>query len=73
MKEGIKFECTVGYAPEQNGVAERKNRTIVEAVRTMLAESGMSKNFWAEAANTANYVFNRIIVKNAGKSSYELM
>jgi hypothetical protein len=36
-KEGIKFQCTVGYANEQNGIAERKNRTLVEAARTVSA------------------------------------
>lgn len=42
---GIKFECTVGYAPEQNGVAERKNRTLVEAVRALLSSSSLPKRF----------------------------
>lgn len=70
--EGIKTQCTVGYAPEQNGVAERKNRTLMEAARSMLAESGLPKQFWAEAIGTANFVFNRIINRKKGKSPYEL-
>lgn len=69
--EGIKFQCTVGYAPEQNGVAERKNRTIMEAVRSMLAESGLPKSLWAEAADTANFTFNRLVNRNTKKSPYE--
>lgn len=48
-KEGIRPQCTVGYAPEQNGAAERKNRTLMEAARTMLYGSGLPKGFWAEA------------------------
>lgn len=71
-KEGIKVQCTVGYAPEQNGAAERKNRTLVEAARTMLADSGLPKTFWAEALSTANFVFNRIINKKHLKSPFEL-
>jgi transposase InsO family protein len=69
-KEGIKFQCTVGYAPQQNGIAERKNRTLVEAVRSMLSESGLPLSLWGEAVCTANYVFNRIPDKN-GKSPIE--
>lgn len=72
-KEGIKAQCTVGYAPEQNGVAERKNRTLIEGARTMLAGSELPISFWAEAINTGNYVFNRIINKRKGKCPYELM
>lgn len=70
-KEGIKFQCTVGYAPEQNGAAERKNRTLVEAVRTMLTDSGLPKTLWAEAVCTANYVFNRLVDKNTGMTPIE--
>ncbi|GJW92313.1 putative ribonuclease H-like domain-containing protein [Tanacetum coccineum] len=46
--------------PQQNGVAERKNRTLIEADRTMLADSKLPTTFWAEAVNTACYVQNRI-------------
>ena len=71
--KGIVPQCTVGYAPEQNGVAERKNRTLVEAARSMIAEAGFPKRFWAEAINTANHVINRIAVGKKGtmKSPYE--
>ena len=44
--------------PQQNGVVERKNRTLVEMTRTMLCENRLSKYFWAEAVNTACYVTN---------------
>lgn len=73
LREGIHPQCTVGYAAEQNGVAERKNRTLVEAARTMMAESNLSIRFWAEAVSTANYVFNRISRKKAEKSPYEML
>lgn len=57
--EGIILQCTVGYAPEQNGTAERMNRTLMEAARTMLVDSGLSSCFWAEAIRHACFVFNR--------------
>nr|XP_016478366.1 PREDICTED: uncharacterized protein LOC107799738 [Nicotiana tabacum] len=45
--------------PQQNGVVERKNKTLEEMVRTMLIDSGIAKNFWAEAVNIACYLVNR--------------
>lgn len=60
LKEnGIKHETSVPVNPEQNGVAERLNRTLVESVRTLLADSKLEKSFWAEALNTATYIKNR--------------
>ena len=56
---GIKRETTTPYTPKQNGVAERKNRTIMEAIRAMLHDQSLPKFLWAEAANTAVYVQNR--------------
>ena len=50
-REGIKREWTAPYNPEQNGVAKRKNRTIVEATRAMLYDQDMSKFLWVEAYN----------------------
>ncbi|GJS95525.1 ribonuclease H-like domain-containing protein [Tanacetum coccineum] len=59
--------------PQQNGVAERKNRTLIEAARTMLADSKLPTTFWAEAVNTACYVQNRVLVtKPHNKTPYEL-
>ncbi|GKA27246.1 putative ribonuclease H-like domain-containing protein, partial [Tanacetum coccineum] len=52
-QKGIKREYSVARAPQQNGVAERKNRTPIEAARTMLADSLLPIVFWAEAINTA--------------------
>ncbi|GJT60647.1 retrovirus-related pol polyprotein from transposon TNT 1-94 [Tanacetum coccineum] len=60
--------------PQQNGVAERKNRTLIEAARTMLADSLLPTVFWAEAVNTACYVLNRVLVtKPHNKTPYELI
>ncbi|GJU25265.1 putative ribonuclease H-like domain-containing protein [Tanacetum coccineum] len=54
-------EIFVARTPEQNGVATRKNRTLIEAARTMLADSKLSTTFWAEAVNTACYVKNKTV------------
>lgn len=55
---GIVLHVTTPYAHAQNGVAERANRTIMEGVRCVLAESGLPKNLWAEAASTQVYTRN---------------
>nr|GEY60048.1 hypothetical protein [Tanacetum cinerariifolium] len=72
--KGIKREFSVPRTPQQNGLAERKNRTLIEAARTMLADSLLPIPFWAEAVNTACYVQNRVLViKPHNKTSYELL
>ncbi|GJU81677.1 ribonuclease H-like domain-containing protein [Tanacetum coccineum] len=71
--KGIKREFSVARTLQQNGVAERKNRTLIEAARTMLADSKLLTTFWAEAVNTACYVQNRVLViKPHNKTPYEL-
>ncbi|GJS33859.1 putative ribonuclease H-like domain-containing protein [Tanacetum coccineum] len=73
-KKGIKREFSVARTLQQNGVAERKNRTLIEAARTMLADSLLPIPFWAEAVNTACYVLNRVLVtKPQNKTPYELL
>ncbi|GJU17108.1 putative ribonuclease H-like domain-containing protein [Tanacetum coccineum] len=70
-KKGIKREFSVARTPQQNRVAKRKNRTLIEAARTMLADSKLPTTFWAEA--TAFYVQNRVlVVKPHIKTPYEL-
>ncbi|GJR94222.1 retrovirus-related pol polyprotein from transposon TNT 1-94 [Tanacetum coccineum] len=59
--------------PQQNRVAYRRNRSLIETARTMLADSRLPTTFWAEAVNTACYVQNRVlVVKPLNKSPYEL-
>ncbi|GJZ22640.1 ribonuclease H-like domain-containing protein [Tanacetum coccineum] len=71
--KGIKREFSVARTPQQNGVAERKNRTLIEAARTMQANSKSPITFWAEVVNTACYVQNRVLVINPhNKTPYEL-
>ncbi|GKD49408.1 putative ribonuclease H-like domain-containing protein [Tanacetum coccineum] len=70
---GIKREFSVARTPQQNGVAERKNRTLIEAARTMLADLKLPTTFWAKAVNPACYVQNRVLViKPYNKTPYEL-
>ncbi|GKE33013.1 retrovirus-related pol polyprotein from transposon TNT 1-94, partial [Tanacetum coccineum] len=70
----IKREYSNARTPQQNGVAERKNRTLIEAARTMLADSFLPNTFWAEAVSTACYVLNRVLVtKPHNKTPYELL
>lgn len=56
---GIQRETTAPYTPEQNGKAERDNRTIIESARTIMHVKGLPLQLWAEASNTAVYLLNR--------------
>jgi transposase InsO family protein len=58
-KHGIKRQLTAAYTPQQNGVSERKNRTLMNMVRCMIAGRNVPKEFWPEAVKWANYVVNR--------------
>ena len=70
--EGIHHECTNPKTPEQNGVAERLNRTLVESARSMLLDAKLSHIFWAEAISTATYLRNRCPTKAIdGMTPYE--
>nr|GEV09308.1 hypothetical protein [Tanacetum cinerariifolium] len=72
--KGIKREFSVARTLQQNRVAERKNRTLIEAARNILACSLLPILFWAEAVNTACYVQNRVLVtKPHNKTPYELL
>ncbi|XP_073153344.1 uncharacterized protein [Henckelia pumila] len=71
-QEGIRRQLTARYTPQQNGVAERKNRIIVEMARSMLKAKGLPNTFWAEAVNTVVYILNKSPTKaNPSKTSYE--
>ncbi|KAJ9561761.1 LOW QUALITY PROTEIN: hypothetical protein OSB04_006921 [Centaurea solstitialis] len=71
---GIKHTFAAVRTPQQNGVVERRNRTLVEAARTMLAYSKLPMFLWPEAVDTACYTQNRSIVNNRfGKTPYELI
>jgi transposase InsO family protein len=74
VEEGIKHEFSSPYTPQQNGVVERKNRTLLDIARTMLDEYKTPDQFWAEAINTACYSINRLYLHRIlKKTSYELL
>jgi transposase InsO family protein len=69
----IEHQFSSPYVPQQNGVVERKNRTLVEMARTMLDEFSTPRKFWAEAISTTSYVSNRVFLRfKIGKTPYEL-
>ncbi|GKA96912.1 putative ribonuclease H-like domain-containing protein [Tanacetum coccineum] len=71
--KGIKREFSIARTLQQNGVAERKNRILIKAARTMLADSKLPTTFWVEAVNIACYVQNRVLViKPHNKTPYKL-
>jgi hypothetical protein len=70
--KGILHQPTMPYTPEQNGKAERLNRTLIEKVRAMLVEAGLSKQLWAEALLTANKIRNRSPASGKDKTPWEL-
>ncbi|GJR42649.1 retrovirus-related pol polyprotein from transposon TNT 1-94 [Tanacetum coccineum] len=73
-EEGIEHQTSTPRTPEQNGVVERQNHTLVEAARTMLSASKLPLSFWAEAVATACYTQNRsIIISTHGKIAYHII
>jgi transposase InsO family protein len=71
---GLEHQISSLYTPSQNGVVERKNRTLCEMARTMLDEHSTLRRFWAEVVNTTCYVSNRIYLSvHTKKTCYELM
>lgn len=69
--QGIKCEVTAPDCPQQNGVAERMNRTLCEAARAMISHAKLPKKFWAEAINTAAYTRNRLPTSAHDTTPYE--
>ncbi|GJT26038.1 zinc finger, CCHC-type containing protein [Tanacetum coccineum] len=69
---GIIHETTAPYTPQENGVAERKNKALKEMVNSMLSYSGLSEGFWGEAMLTACYLLNRVPNKRNKTTPYEL-
>ena len=70
-QRGISFECTVANTPQQNGISERKNRTLVEAIRTILISKNLPHCLWGEALHYANNTFNSIPKSNKENSPKE--
>jgi hypothetical protein len=70
--QGIVHQTSVPRTPEQNGAAERLNRSLLEGTRTILHESGLPHSCWAEAITTVNHVRNMTTITSKGKTPYEL-
>lgn len=71
-QNGIIFQCSAPRCPEQNGISERKNRTLVEAIRTSLMSRNLPNYLWAEALHHANNTFNAIPKKSEFSSPKEI-
>jgi len=70
---GIKHNFSAPRTPQQNGVVERKNRSLEELARTLLNETELPKYFWADAISTTCYVLNRVLIRQIlKKTPYEL-
>ncbi|XP_071940050.1 uncharacterized protein [Coffea arabica] len=73
VESGIKHQLTAKYTSQQNGVAERKNRTVMDMVRSMMHSKGIPKSFWVEAVSCAIYVLNKCPARcNFGKTPQEV-
>jgi hypothetical protein len=73
-EEGIKHEFSIPYTPQQNGVVERKNMTLINMARMMLGEFKTPERFWSKVVNTACHAINRLYMHRLlKKTSYELL
>jgi transposase InsO family protein len=71
-EKGILRQLTIPYTPQQNGAAERRNRTILEMVRSMMVQVNLSITFWGDALLTAVYILNHVPSKSIFSTPYEL-
>ena len=71
-EKGIVHQLTMPYTPQQNGVAERRNRTLLEMVRSMMAQANLPITYWGDALLTATFILNRVPTKSVETTPYEL-
>ncbi|KAI3774152.1 hypothetical protein L1987_48696 [Smallanthus sonchifolius] len=72
--KGISRQFNAPRTPQRNGVAERRNSTLIDAARTMIIDSKLPVTFWAEAVNTSCFVQNRVLItKSCNKIPYEII
>ncbi|CAA2987948.1 Retrovirus-related Pol poly from transposon TNT 1-94, partial [Olea europaea subsp. europaea] len=72
QEHGIVAQYTMPGSPDQNGVAERRNRTLMDMVRSMRSNSKLPESLWTEALKTATYILNRVPTKAVQKTPFEL-
>ncbi|KAL0396346.1 UNVERIFIED_CONTAM: Copia protein [Sesamum calycinum] len=70
--KGITRHLTIPYTPQQNGIAERRNRTLLEMARSMMVQANIPISFWGDAILTASYILNRVPSKSVPSTPYEL-
>ena len=71
-ENGIARQLTMPYTPQQNGVAERRNRTLLEMVRLMMAQANLLISYWGDTLLTAAYILNRVSSKSVSSTPYGL-
>ena len=71
-EKGIQHQLTIPRTPQQNGVVERRNRTLLEMVRSMMAQANLPITFWGDALLTATFILNRVPSKSVPTTPYEL-
>ena len=71
-EKGIVRQLTIPGTPQQNGVAEHRNRTLLEMVRSMMTQANLHISFWGDALLTATYVLNHVPSKSVASTPYEL-
>ena len=71
-EKGITRQLTIPATPQQNGVAERRNRTLLEMVRSMMAQANLPVSYWGDALLFATYILNRVPSKSISSTPYEL-
>ena len=68
----IRRQLTISNTPQQNGVAERRNRTLLDIVRSMMAQANLPISFWGDALLTANYILNCVPSQSVSSTPYKL-
>ena len=71
-EKGIARQLTIPYMPQQNDVVERRNRTLLDMVRSMMAQATLPISFWGDALMTTTYILNRVPSKSIPSTSYEV-
>jgi hypothetical protein len=71
-KKGIRKQLTISNTSQQNGVVERRNKTLLDIVRSMMAQANLPISFWGDALLTAAYILNRVPSQSVSSTPYEL-
>uniref|UniRef100_M1DVJ7 Retrotransposon protein, Ty1-copia subclass n=1 Tax=Solanum tuberosum TaxID=4113 RepID=M1DVJ7_SOLTU len=71
-EKGFIRQLTTPYTPQQNGVAERRNKTLLDMTRSKMAQTNLSISFWGDALLTAAYILNKVSSKSVSSTPYEL-